>query len=188
MRYSIRALYYSNPTVLINGSDEHAGGITATASNIAISWVTISTHTLGAAGLGYVGSAGSHVDAADGSVSWGVIAHELGHNFGLNHANRFSSRSERPNSDEGESHDYGNPFAVMGSGGGHMTLPAKVAMRANGFGYRIGTSSGGCGEPLDSLICSLLCCESERAMPKITIPFGFTVTTTILFQHLMRCF
>ena len=136
------AYYYSNPAVLINGSDEHAGGITATASNIAISWVTISTHTLGAAGLGYVGSAGSHVDAADGSVSWGVIAHELGHNFGLNHANRFSSRSERPNSDEGESHDYGNPFAVMGSGGGHMTLPAKVAMRANGFGYRIGTSSG----------------------------------------------
>ena len=49
------AYYYSNPTVLINGSDQHAAGITATASNIAISWVTISTHTPGAAGLGYVG-------------------------------------------------------------------------------------------------------------------------------------
>ena len=87
------AYYYSNPAVLINGSDEHAGGITATASNIAISWVTISTHTLGAAGLGYVGSAGSHVDAPTIPFG-GVIAHELGHNFGLNHANRFSSRGE----------------------------------------------------------------------------------------------
>ena len=72
----------------------------------------------------------------------GVIAHELGHNFGLLHANRFYSLSERPNSDEGSYHEYGNPFAVMGSGSGHMTLPEKVAMSANGFGYHAGTSVG----------------------------------------------
>ena len=134
------AWYYSNPTVLINGVVSN--DIVATASSIAISWVTISTHTPGAAGLGYVGAAGSHVDASGGNVSWGVIAHELGHNFGLLHANRFYSLSERPNSDEGSYHEYGNPYAVMGSGSGHMTLPAKVAMSANGFGYHAGTSVG----------------------------------------------
>ena len=134
------AWYYTNPTVLINGVESN--DIVATASSIAISWVTISTHTPGAAGLGYVGAAGSHVDASGGNVSWGVIAHELGHNFGLLHANRFYSLSERPNSDEGSYHEYGNPFAVMGSGSGHMTLPEKVAMSANGFGYHAGTSVG----------------------------------------------
>ena len=109
--------YYSNPTVLVNGVA--SAEITATASNIGISWVTISTHTPGAAGLGYVGSAGSHVDAAGGNVSWGVIAHELGHNFGLLHANRFYSLSERPNSDEGFFDEYGNPFSVMGRSSDH---------------------------------------------------------------------
>ena len=76
-------------------------------------------------------------------LGWGVIAHELGHNFGLFHAfNRFISRSERPNSDDGISIDYGNPFAVMGKGNGHMTVPAKVTMRENGgFGYSFGTTS-----------------------------------------------
>ena len=136
------AYYYENPTVLINGDDSLSNQITARASSIAISWVTISTHTPGAAGLGYVGAAGSHVDASGGSVGWGVIAHELGHNFGLLHANRFSSQSERANSDEGNYFEYGNPFAVMGSGSGHMTLPAKVAMSVNGFGYHAGTSEG----------------------------------------------
>ena len=135
--------YYSNPTVLINGSDIFNGtDITATAGSIAVSWVAITTHEPGAAGLGYVGGMGSHVDAVGGYASWGVIAHELGHNFGLLHANRFISRSERPNSDEGEPIDYGNPFAVMGSGSGHMTMTAKVAMRASGFGYVAGTASG----------------------------------------------
>ena len=48
--------YYSNPTVLINGSDVFNGtDINATAGNIAVSWVAITTHEPGAAGLGYVG-------------------------------------------------------------------------------------------------------------------------------------
>ena len=135
--------YYNNPTVLINGSDVFNGtDINATAGNIAVSWVAITTHEPGAAGLGYVGGPGSHVDAVGGNAGWKVIAHELGHNFGLFHANRFISRSERPNSDEGQPIDYGNPYAVMGSGYGHMTVPAKVAMRANGFGYVTGTTTG----------------------------------------------
>ena len=72
-----------------------------------------------------------------------VTAHELGHNFGLFHANRFLSRSERPYSDDGEPIDYGNPFAVMGSGTGYMTVPAKVATNVmGGFGYSIGLNSG----------------------------------------------
>ena len=99
--------------------------------------------SLGAAGLGFIGGAGSHVDAVGGNASWITIAHELGHNFGLFHANRFLSRSERPYSDDGEPIDYGNPFAVMGSGSGYMTVPAKVATNVmSGFGYSIGLNSG----------------------------------------------
>ena len=132
--------YYTTPTVLVNGSDEFNGNeVNATINNIGISWVAISTHEPGAAGLGFIGGAGSHVDAVGGNASWVTIAHELGHNFGLFHANRFLSRSERPYSDDGEPIDYGNPFAVMGSGTGYMTVPAKVATNVmSGFGYSIG--------------------------------------------------
>ena len=143
--------YYQGdpPRILLNGSDALSDQFTITVQNICISWVVISTHSPGAAGLGWVGAPGSHVDAGSGgTISAGVIAHELGHNFGLLHANRFITRSEKPNSDEGTLVDYGNPYSVMGSykniqSGGDFTIPAKVATNNNsGFGLTIGEALG----------------------------------------------
>ena len=39
----------------------------------------------------------------------------MGHNFGLNHSQRYESYSEKSISDEGLKIDYGNPYSVMGS-------------------------------------------------------------------------
>ena len=72
-----------------------------------------------------VGGPGTHVNAPS---SAGVMAHELGHNFGLWHSNRYVSYGLRPNSDEGEHIDYGNPYSLMGGGGisGDLTISSKV--------------------------------------------------------------
>ena len=50
-------------------------------------------------------------------VSASTTIHEMGHNFGLNHAQRYTLYSEKITSDEGLKIDYGNPYSVMGSGG-----------------------------------------------------------------------
>ena len=143
------AYYHGTPNLLVNGSDILADQFTVAVENVCISWVVISTHAPGAAGLGYVGGPGSHVDAGDGgTISAGVIAHELGHNFGLLHANRYISESEKPNSDEGTFFEYGSPYSVMGSAGnvaneGDLTIPSKVATKKiSGFGLTIGKTEG----------------------------------------------
>ncbi len=63
------------------------------------------------AGLGYVGGAGAWLR---NSFSTGVAAHELGHNFGLNHAN-FWDTSEESVIGPGSSIEYGDKFDTMGS-------------------------------------------------------------------------
>jgi hypothetical protein len=65
------------------------------------------------AGLGYVGAAG--VWLRD-SFSTGVAAHELGHNFGLNHANFWDTGGESVIG-SGNSVEYGDKFDTMGSAG-----------------------------------------------------------------------
>ncbi len=64
------------------------------------------------AGLGYVGARGLWIN---GSYGLGVIAHELGHNFGLRHANFWQAPNETIIG-AGSSQEYGNPFDTMGSG------------------------------------------------------------------------
>ena len=70
-------------------------------------------------GLAWVGSPGCHVPG----WSWSVAAHELGHNFGLNHANYWDAKTESPIGD-GFNQEYGNPLSIMG-GSGPLTLAAK---------------------------------------------------------------
>ena len=81
--------------------------------------VTTEAHT-GYGGLG--GGAFAHCPA------WtsGVIIHELGHCFGLPHANQWVSYGESPLSDEGYEIDYGNPMSVMG-GSGHRENAEELA-------------------------------------------------------------
>ncbi|MBL8919861.1 MAG: hypothetical protein JNJ54_13420 [Myxococcaceae bacterium] len=64
------------------------------------------------AGLGYVGARGTWIN---GSYGLGVLAHELGHNFGLRHANFWQAPNETIIG-AGSSQEYGNPFDTMGSG------------------------------------------------------------------------
>ena len=80
---------------------------------------------------------GSYVRAP---LSAGVTVHELGHNFGLWHANRHEGEGILPNSDDRSAIDYGNPYSVMGTatGGeiGDFTISSKVFLNEIGhFGY-----------------------------------------------------
>lgn len=65
----------------------------------------------GWAGLGYVGAAGSWIRS---SFDAGVPAHELGHNFGLNHANYWDTGGTSVIG-AGSSVEYGDKFDTMGS-------------------------------------------------------------------------
>jgi Carboxypeptidase regulatory-like domain/PKD domain/Peptidase M66 len=64
-------------------------------------------------GLGYIGSNGAWIR---NTSSTGTAAHELGHNFGLNHAN-FWDTAGRSVIGPGQSVEYGDLFDTMGSGG-----------------------------------------------------------------------
>gem|GEM_PF-5671731 len=59
------------------------------------------------------------------NLSPDVIAHEVGHNLGLDHANSWRCRADgRPTALRGRcrSHEYGDPFELMGSGWGMSSL------------------------------------------------------------------
>jgi len=68
----------------------------------------------GWAGLGYVGAPGSWVqDSFDETA--GVFCHELGHNFGLNHANYWDTAGESVIGTKGNDVEYGDSFDTMGN-------------------------------------------------------------------------
>jgi uncharacterized delta-60 repeat protein len=52
----------------------------------------------------------------NGSFDLRVVAHELGHNYGLRHANLWSVNDGNPVSPNGTSLEYGDPFDIMGKG------------------------------------------------------------------------
>lgn len=65
----------------------------------------------GWAGLGFVGGPGSWIRATS---STGVVAHELGHNYGLLHANFWDTNGESVGG-AGSSIEYGDKFDTMGA-------------------------------------------------------------------------
>ncbi|HAB15884.1 MAG TPA: hypothetical protein DCE44_05485, partial [Verrucomicrobiales bacterium] len=69
------------------------------------------------AGLGYVGSPGAWVQDAF-SENAGVFCHELGHNFGLNHANFWDTAGESVIGNKGDDVEYGDSFDTMGNASG----------------------------------------------------------------------
>ncbi len=52
----------------------------------------------------------------NGAFDLRVVAHELGHNYGLRHSNLWSVSDGNPVSPVGTSLDYGDPFDIMGDG------------------------------------------------------------------------
>ncbi len=154
------SFYHSAPQILLDGEIQANANVII--GRVAVSWVIVSTlsaeATGGAIGLGWLGAQGSwakapmpnpwYPDIDPGNDELGVtIAHELGHNFSLRHANLYVSRSEKPNSDEGVTLAYQSPYSIMGNraplSSGDLTVPSKAMVKSlNGFGLSVGTSVG----------------------------------------------
>jgi len=64
-------------------------------------------------GLGFVHGKGTWLQ----SMGVGVTAHELGHNYGLSHANLWDTSTNRSGVGPGENLEYGNTFDTMGLAG-----------------------------------------------------------------------
>jgi 6-phosphogluconolactonase (cycloisomerase 2 family) len=151
------AYYHSMPKLTIV---ERAGSNPITSPFVqvkwgmtAVSWVFVSTYdnsdgvtTDSGGGLGAVGAPGSHCTAKS-SVK--VMAHELGHNFGLLHANKLISEGYNPIGDEWGELEYGNQYSVMGTGQpekGDLTIVAKGYLP---MGYKIGREANSSVDILD---------------------------------------
>jgi len=90
-------------------------------------WIVITKRlsVLGVAGRGSVGAAGVFLN---GTAADHVVAHELGHNHGLHHAEGWKPSGPSP-AGPGEHWPYGDVFDIMGSAlllsGGHFSSKAK---------------------------------------------------------------
>ncbi|MBC8009635.1 MAG: hypothetical protein H7067_06025, partial [Burkholderiales bacterium] len=57
----------------------------------------------------------------NGAYSFRVITHELGHTYGIRHANLWKVEDGDPVSENGFSFEYGDPFDIMGGGVGFVS-------------------------------------------------------------------
>lgn len=77
----------------------------------------------GGAGVGLVGQAGAWVQ----TDSWPVLAHELGHNYGLHHANGWRPKTSVPFG-PGETIEYADEFDLMGPNRGSFSTYEKSVL------------------------------------------------------------
>jgi hypothetical protein len=119
------------PTLMVDGvplSTSYSVEI----NNVCLTWVGLTNYEQEEEGLAWYGAPGAHVLIRDGNISSRILVHEIGHNFGLMHAQRYESKGEQALSDEGEKVPYGNPYSVMGSapsiinGSGDLTIAEKL--------------------------------------------------------------
>ena len=134
-----------NASLFINGED-FTDQVVLNIEYLLVSYVILSNYSGGAPGLGFVGGPGAHVTLGGGSVSEKIIAHEIGHNFGLLHANKYFSRSELVLSDDADQIEYGDPYTIMGTGEdineSDLTIVSKVTLaNTMNVGYSVGDSS-----------------------------------------------
>ncbi|HTH46904.1 MAG TPA: PKD domain-containing protein, partial [Candidatus Limnocylindria bacterium] len=82
------------------------------------------------AGLGYVGARGCWIRASFDPAG-GVPGHELGHNYGLNHANFWDTAGVSATANNGNNVEYGDPFDTMGNataGKRHFNARSKALL------------------------------------------------------------
>lgn len=77
----------------------------------------------GGAGVGLVGEKGAWVQ----TDSWSVLAHELGHNYGLSHANGWRPKTSVPFG-PGETIEYADEFDLMGPNRGSFSTYEKSVL------------------------------------------------------------
>jgi len=139
----------SSPQILLNGVD-YTSEFSVRVESILISRVVVTNYSAGAPGLGWIGKAGAHVRISNGTIPSKTIAHEMGHNFGLWHANRYYPKSEKVLSDDADVIEYGNPYSAMGTSPsiveqGDFTIVEKVFLNLffnGGGGYLLENSLG----------------------------------------------
>ena len=139
---------WPKPEVVINGDNQYDPNFSLdelSVANLCVTYVCLTTGDAGGVGgLGTLGGMGSWVNINSGMSAPGLTIHEMGHNFGLNHSQRYVSYSEKAASDEGLKIDYGNPYSVMGDADyGDFTILQKYYLnRRLGAGYRVSTKLG----------------------------------------------
>jgi hypothetical protein len=73
------------------------------------------TPGFGYGGLGQVGGKNSWIRSTGRSGNANIGSHELGHNFGLNHANYYNAPVGTMIADGGDNEEYGDPYDTLGS-------------------------------------------------------------------------
>lgn len=112
-----QAEYKMNDNYLSLRSDALAAAAAAgfVPSDYNLDVVAFASTFSGWAGRGYVGGRGTWLN---GNFSLRVTAHELGHNYGVHHANFWNAGASVIGA--GSNQEYGNPFDVMGGGSEHF--------------------------------------------------------------------
>jgi hypothetical protein len=72
------------------------------------------TPGFGYGGLGQVGGKNSWIRSTGRSGNANIGSHELGHNFGLNHANYYNAPVGTMIADGGDNEEYGDPYDTLG--------------------------------------------------------------------------
>jgi M6 family metalloprotease-like protein len=98
----------------------------------------------GFAGLAFVGAKGLLVN---GSFDLRVMAHELGHNYGLNHANRWDVTGTDPIDPAGTHNEYGDDYDMMGANNLNTAMHFNEWFKAylgwlNATNWRAASTSG----------------------------------------------
>ncbi|HEX4350182.1 MAG TPA: PKD domain-containing protein, partial [Verrucomicrobiae bacterium] len=107
-----KACYSADPTLLLadaRATMKLAGYDTANYDRDIVAFTTVPGYTFG--GLAYVGGKGVWLQ----SMGSGVTAHELGHNYGLWHANFWDATTNYSMVGPGTNLEYGNFYDTMGA-------------------------------------------------------------------------
>ncbi len=110
----VKAYYAQDPSLLLadaRAAARAAGYDTANYDRDIVAFTPVPSYTFG--GLAYVHGKGVWLQ----SMGVGVTAHELGHNYGLWHANFWNTLTNNSGLGPGINLEYGNPYDTMGSGG-----------------------------------------------------------------------